>query len=175
MRRWKPPGFTLIELLITLTVVAMLAALGAPTLATLIRNNRATSQANTLVSALYLARSEAVTLGLPVTLCASRDGSRCAGTDDWHQGWIVFSDGNGVRGAVDAPDDKIVQVYPALTGDVRLQAGRADLRYRPDGFLDHGAAVRFQLRSTPACHDGAQRDTTVTLTGRPETTRVDCP
>jgi type IV fimbrial biogenesis protein FimT len=56
-------GFTLIELLITIVVLAVLLTLAAPSFRDVIQNNRVTAQANELVSALNLARSEAVKRG----------------------------------------------------------------------------------------------------------------
>jgi type IV fimbrial biogenesis protein FimT len=56
-------GFTLIELLITIVVLAVLLTLAAPSFRDVIQNNRVTAQANELVSALHLARAEAVKRG----------------------------------------------------------------------------------------------------------------
>jgi type IV fimbrial biogenesis protein FimT len=59
-RSFTPSGFTLLELMVTIAILAIVAALGTPSLANIIRDNRVTAQANDLVSLLTLARSEAV-------------------------------------------------------------------------------------------------------------------
>jgi prepilin-type N-terminal cleavage/methylation domain-containing protein len=56
-------GFTLIELLVTLAIAAILLTTAIPSFREIIRNNQLTTQANNLVTALHLARSEAVNGG----------------------------------------------------------------------------------------------------------------
>ncbi|MFZ9037304.1 MAG: GspH/FimT family pseudopilin [Gammaproteobacteria bacterium] len=87
----KNSGFTLLELLVLLAVVAILVAVGTPTMSEFIKNNRLTTQINTLVGDLAYARSEAVTRNLPVVVCASNNQTSCSSAN-WADGWIVFSD-----------------------------------------------------------------------------------
>jgi prepilin-type N-terminal cleavage/methylation domain-containing protein len=56
----RPLGFTLIEMMVVVALVAILAALAAPSFSTQIANQRVTSVAQELQSLLQLARSEAV-------------------------------------------------------------------------------------------------------------------
>lgn len=56
-------GFTLIELLITIAVLAIILAFAVPSFVNLIENSRVTTQSNTLLGAINLARSEAVKQG----------------------------------------------------------------------------------------------------------------
>ena len=58
MTRFK--GFTLVELMVVLAILAIVAFIAVPNLSTLIRDNRAESQAEELNSLLQYARSEAV-------------------------------------------------------------------------------------------------------------------
>ena len=60
IRRPVSTGLTLIELMVTLTVLAILATIGIPSLAELIRSNRVTAQTNELVAVVHLARTEAI-------------------------------------------------------------------------------------------------------------------
>ncbi|GAA3906286.1 hypothetical protein GCM10022228_15650 [Halomonas cibimaris] len=55
-------GFTLVELLVTLAIAAILAALVAPAWSTLLARQRLNADANAAVSALALARSDAIRL-----------------------------------------------------------------------------------------------------------------
>ena len=79
-------GFTLIELLVTLSVADILVSIAVPNYQTFMMNNRMATQANDLITALNMARSEAVKRSANVRVCA---GSSCNGTGSWTQGWIV--------------------------------------------------------------------------------------
>jgi type IV fimbrial biogenesis protein FimT len=88
----KEPGFTLVELLITIVVLSILLAAGAPAFKDFIKNNRVTGQINNLVSVIQLARSEALKRGTNMVVCASDNQTTCTGKDTWADGWILFSD-----------------------------------------------------------------------------------
>lgn len=89
-------GFTLVELLVTLAVFAILVALAAPQLRTLLVRRTVSSQAESLSAGLRLARSEAIKRGQYVTMCASNNAESATptclanGASDWSSGWIVF-------------------------------------------------------------------------------------
>ena len=73
-------------------------ALAVPSFRDFMQNNRAAEEANALVGALALARNEAVTRGVPVSVCSSTDNETCADDQDWTTGWIVFTDVNAPVG-----------------------------------------------------------------------------
>jgi type IV fimbrial biogenesis protein FimT len=79
-------GFTLLELLITITIAAVLAGIAIPSFKSSISGNRLTTYTNDMVTALNLARSEAVKRGKRVVV--RRIGA------DWQGGWRVFIDEN---------------------------------------------------------------------------------
>ena len=56
----KSSGFTLVELMITLAIAGILVAVGIPSFNSTISDSRLTSYANEFVTALNLARSEAI-------------------------------------------------------------------------------------------------------------------
>lgn len=66
--RERSSGFTMIELLITIAILGIIMAFAVPSFQTMIENNRVTSQANTLLSAINLARTEAIKRGVVVSV-----------------------------------------------------------------------------------------------------------
>src|SRR5512135_3440893 len=100
-------GFTLVELLVVLAVGSILLAIAIPGYAFLVNASRLAAVTNDLVAALQLARSEAVKQGTRVTVCKTSNPiaaqASCDSTANWHEGWLVFSDG-GARGVIDSGD-----------------------------------------------------------------------
>lgn len=106
-------GYTLLEIMVALAVIVILATLTAPSFQdSLLRNSREAAMLE-LMSALALARSEAVTQSRTLTICRSLDQATCAGSsgDDWDSGWIIFTD-SGVAGEVNANDTLVAVQGP---------------------------------------------------------------
>ena len=156
-------GFTLVELMVTLVVAAIILSIGIPSFTSSIRNNRTAAMTNELVTALHLARSEAVKRGQTVKFCPTTDGANCAASSDWQTGWLLL-DASG----------NLLRAWDALSGDASLSGPAAALQYRPTGFLNATATVSFQLRAS-GCGAGEGRDISVSVTGRPSVAKVDCP
>lgn len=124
-------GFTLIELVITVALAAILLTIGVPSFQQMIRNNRAATHANEFMSALNLARSEAVKRSVRVSLCPSTNQVACTGGTDWSDGWIVFVDTAATD--ADAPVvGEVLRVGEALSGNPTF-TGPTNIRYRPAG------------------------------------------
>ncbi|WP_052688100.1 GspH/FimT family pseudopilin [Xanthomonas sp. MUS 060] len=83
--------------MVTIAILAILVALAVPSFTALMRSNRLTSNANELVAALQLTRSEAVRLNGGVSLCRSDDGRVCAAGGNWAGFLIVTRDGTVLR------------------------------------------------------------------------------
>jgi type IV fimbrial biogenesis protein FimT len=82
-------GFTLIELMITIAVMAVLLAITAPSFTNVLLGSKLGSYANNLLASTMLARSEAIKRNVVVELCTSTNGTDCATSGGWEQGWIV--------------------------------------------------------------------------------------
>ncbi len=125
-------GVTLIEVMITVAILAILAAIAAPSFSDMIVRNRLTSASNDLLLSLQTARSEAIRLNSTVTVCHSANGATCIAPGGWKQGWIVFQDRNG-DGTVDSasaiPADVVLRVWPALGANYSVNTS-ADIRAR---------------------------------------------
>lgn len=89
-------GLSLLEMMVTLSIVAILSGIAAPSFAGLMRDSARTTAVNDFIHALFLARSEAIKRGRIVSLCKSSDGSTCSNrADTWSGGWIVFVNDDG--------------------------------------------------------------------------------
>ena len=139
-------GLTLIELMVALAVAITLLAIGVPAFQSIQANSQAAAQANALVTALSLARSEAVGRGGVVAVCAATSATTCVGSAAWAGGWIVFSDPvlDGVPAA-----DEVVKAFGVPRGTPTITpnpSGLAVLRFNPRGEQTAGAAVGFRLK-----------------------------
>lgn len=168
-------GFTAVELLFSLAIAALVTALAVPSFRDFLQNNRTAEEANALVGALALARNEAVTRGIPVTVCASTDNASCADDLDWTTGWIVFTDANAPVGSVDdaAQPDTILRALPALRTGSDLVADANFVSYAANGFLSSAAGVTFAL-DVEGCTGNHNRTITVNLQGRAAIAQAAC-
>ena len=117
---------TLIELMIGLALMAIVLTIGVPSFSELMRSNRLTTQANEILGALALARSEAVKRATPVSITTT------SGDSDWKDGWTV-----AVAGGAD------VRVYSAQDGDHTLVSddGYSSFQYDSQGFIDNSGTL----------------------------------
>jgi type IV fimbrial biogenesis protein FimT len=109
-------GFTLIELMITIALIAILLALGAPALVRWNQNNQVRALAESLQNGLMIARGEAVHRNAAVRfqLVTTTDAS-CAPSDTGRN-WVVSLDdpaGNCNVAASDAVAPRILKVGAA--------------------------------------------------------------
>lgn len=139
-------GVTLIELLTALAVLAVLLSLAVPSFAHLRRQARIGAAYHALTASLAGARLAAVSHGMPVTVCPSRDGERCRKDLVWEDGWIAFLD--PARAAQPAAPDRILQRGSLDDRGlaVRSTAGRHWIRYQPTGF-SHGSNLSLWICS----------------------------
>lgn len=112
--RIRSTGVTLVELMIAIAIGAILVGIAVPSFQNVVMQSRISAHVNDMVSAINLARSEAVKRGGGATVCRSSDQATCAtATAGWESGWIVFSDVN-MNGAVDT-GDTLINAFSALS------------------------------------------------------------
>lgn len=184
--RRRSAGFTLLELMVTLTVMAIMLGIGVPSFQDMMRRNRLATQTNALISALALARSEAVKRGVRVTVCpANVNQDACSDSGDWAEnGMIIFTDGLGLVGTVDLDEDEpnnndaILQRLPAAAAQrINIDNPLILISYMQNGNLDlpPGDDTRFTL--VPEDCSGAQgaRQVQLIAAGRASARSVACP
>ncbi len=137
-------GFTLIELMFVIVVSIILVTLGIISFKILASNNRATTQANALYSALNYARSEAIGRAMNVTVCpkatASVTSTTCGTNTNWANGWMAFTDVNATGGYVSGDGDTIIKHWEPLPGTPTLATTQAYIGFNRDGSKNSAAA-----------------------------------
>jgi type IV fimbrial biogenesis protein FimT len=112
-------GFTLVELLMTIALASILMAIAVPSFNQLVVGSRLTTQANELVAAINLARSEAIKRNANISLCRanSATATACSASAGNWQHWIVRTGAGTVvrRGIVNTSGALVVQ--STLNGD----------------------------------------------------------
>lgn len=174
-------GFSLPELMTTLAIVAITGTLAAPAVGELMVGNRMATEANTLISALNYARSEAVGAARVVSLCpyqivvgATDVNARyqCADSLNWSGGWMV------VRATVDeagtaSGGQQVLKLFGSLGVGDALTGSSKRISYLPTGFLADASEPSFRLKPA-ACVNDQQRDITLSLQGRPHVAISHC-
>lgn len=164
-------GFTLLELMITITVAAILIAVGVPGMQEFVQNNRRAAEVNEFVSALQLARSEAVARNKRVVVCSSTDSSdaspSCAQSGNWETGWIVYVDDDADQ-SLDAAEEILRSASGPEAMTIRSSLQRVS--YRPNGHFWGGPGSNITSGNFTFCDDrGADlaRVVQLDLGGRP--------
>lgn len=160
-------GYTAVQLLIVMAIVGIGAAIGMPSFKSLIEWQRATTRVHLLTTYLAMARSLAVTQGVPVSICPSTDGTRCRTDRNWSQGWMLFKDPE--RGEQPPSAASVIRVeHTSATGgiDITSTRGRSIVRFLPNG-RNSGTNITISLCSN------ARRlvDVVVNNSGRARTVR----
>lgn len=96
-------GFTLVELMVTVVILAILLAIGVPSITNLLRDARLSGQADQLVGILKAARIEAIKERKDYTVCpsAAPDTATVCSTTlaDWSSGVLIWDGTTVVRRA----------------------------------------------------------------------------
>ena len=171
MRKDAPgriPGFSMVEAMAVLAISSILLALAVPGFQKQLERQRTIAAMHLLASELALARNTAVSRRTPVTVCPSQGGGLCRNDADWSAGWLMYRDPS--RSAQPKAPGDILQearepVHPTIR--IRTSAGRARVRYQPEGF---SSGTNLTLR---ICAGKQLRgEVVVNNAGRPRTRQV---
>jgi len=162
-------GLTLPELLIGLAVISTVSLGATASLSHLIQQGRMTGEVNGFVSALQLARSQAVKHGQRIVLCPTTAGHRCGDSTEWIHGWMLFASDDRER----EPDEPVLQHGTPLQADILMRSGnhRKRIVYQPDGSSGgSNSSFTFCDRRNRA----RPRVICLSNTGRPRLTQTRC-
>ncbi len=164
-------GFSLVELMVTVSIVGIVAAIGAPSFQSMINDTRSNSLANEFASSINLARSEAIKRGAQVTVCKSditATNPTCSTSANWQNGWLIFVD-TGTLGTVDNADTRLKVGQPsssnaAITPDTIFTNY---ISYLPSGMSNGAGNILI-------CVGGIARTINISTTGRNRFTKGTC-
>ncbi len=142
-------GFTLVELMVVIAIAAILMSIALPSFRGTIRSNRLATASNELISAVALARSEAIRSTRPAIVCPSSTGVSCSA--DWNQGLLVWVDLNG--NAVPGADELVRFIQPKSS--LTLSANLTEVAFNGRGVVAGGVSPAFVLQPEGAqCMSG---------------------
>lgn len=162
-------GFTLLELMVALVVVSILLTVGLPSFSATVRQNCTITAANTMLTVLTAARSEALKRDRIIGVCKSIDGVSCATGPaiGWERGYIMYVD-------LDANDAKNAS-EPLLRAERPLATcativgtgtpGGISNRLAYDGLGKINVAGNFTIQSSDL--ENYRRRVVISPTGRP--------
>lgn len=143
-------GFTIVELMITLAILGVVLAIALPSYNNTVKNNCLTTDTNSLITSIQLARSEAIKRRQDVSIIAKGG--------NWATGWTVQD-----------PTAFVIQDI-SLSCDATTvieQGGDTTLVYSDDGFID--APAEFEICDDRTAETG--RRISINMVGRPSTDR----
>ena len=146
LRISRVSGFTIIELMVTVTIMAILLSLAAPSLGNLVRDQRVKTATFDVYSAVTFARSEAIKRNVDVQIVP-------VDAAEWASGWSIQVGG----GTLKAQD--------ALSG-LNITGPAAAITYQRDGRIAGAANETFVLKSSESAAVTA-RCVRLDLSGRP--------
>lgn len=158
-------GISLPELLMALAIGALVTTLAIPSFGSLALDGAMTGEVNRFVHTLHRALAESEQRGRDVAVCPSSGGRQCSPAAPWHQGWILFVNGDRDDPPVVDPGEPILEVVgPWSTGTIT--ANRQAFAFRPFGRRSvNGTLVFCDRRGVDAA-----RTVVVSPTGRPRST-----
>lgn len=159
----RQTGFSLLELMATVAIGGILLAVGLPSFVNLIKTNRLTTQTNSVLTALHLARNEAINRGHNIRVLT------ISGDEDWAAGWQVRLDVDN-DGITDA-EDTVLRSFDAIE-DATLVGDTNNVIYQSSGFVE---AVNSITLTAYECTGEDIRVINVKLSGLVASTRQICP
>lgn len=168
-RRATSSGVTLIELMVTISVLAILAAIATPSMQALILSQRLVTVSNDFIMAIQRSRAEAMAKNQCVVLCMSSTVN-ATGTkpycdtsgSNWAVGWVAYQlpscesdDRPTTTSKANSTAEQRLFEHEAFTSSTRISSAN-DTRaivFSPRGFLSSSNPGKFNIKDMNASSD----------------------
>lgn len=136
-------GFSLLELMVVITLVAILAMLGAPSISEWMKNQRIRGNAEALLNGLQTAREEAIRRNRPVSFWLVSDLSESCTLSTSSGSWVVSvqSPVNTCNATPSATDAPLLTTAYAASGNISVTADQNEARFDGTGRLTSGGST----------------------------------
>ncbi len=162
-------GFTLFELMVTLALVAILAAIGVPSMNYLLESSAVENLSYSLMREFSYARHSALNQQRIITTCLSPDRSTCVKSTN--VSLISFADNDQNQQFESGKNEQRFSVYQFSANHLAVESNRKSYIFQPDGTVaGTPGTIRICSRYT---HQGMEVITA--LSGRVRMQRVECP
>ncbi len=170
MRFRSSSGFTLTEVMIVVAIVGILLLVVTPNFGRFVADNRVSTTKDKLITALALARTEAIRRGERAVVCrANAAGDNCANNGtDWSDGWLVFADLDA-DGALDGGvgGNEIIRVQTDIDDLITITyAQNTAITYNGRGMLVLAAAGDQTFIVSDAADASVESGLAIRSTGR---------
>ena len=146
-------GFTVIEVMVTISILAVLIALAAPSFTLLIERWRVRDTVEAMISTLYLARAEGIKRGGRVgieKIPKTAPGCKLANTnEEWGCGWFIFEDSNS-DGKWQATEAKLQTITTHANVNVIHKSGGTSIKVDRYGMMSGLNAKGFIFAPEPS-------------------------
>jgi prepilin-type N-terminal cleavage/methylation domain-containing protein len=163
-------GFTLIELMVTVTIAVVLVTVAIPSLSSVYDKVRSSNSIDSIENSFTFARSQAVSLGVRVTVCPL-SGSTC--NTNWINGYSIFID-NAPFGSKESTDTILKEIGAFNTNDF-IKSSFLSFSYTPDGMSTNSASNTINYCPTSKTSNDS-KGFSLSVSGRLQTitTSVNC-
>lgn len=173
--RKRGSGFTLVELMVTVSIMAILMAIGVPQMREFMLKQQVAADYENLAQAIQLAKTEALKRSGAVSICpltSETEAPACpsTATTDWSKGWMVFID---VADASGAPTPYVANVDTPIkveqgtrTGSVIYGSNLRMMRFEANGLFQNRAPESFKIRPVNTTDDARCKRMLVSMQGR---------
>ncbi len=159
-------GFSLVELITAMSVATILMGSATPSFVNVAGSSRSASEYRDLLKGLQLARSEAITRGVNVTV-STTDGA------NWHKGFRIWADDNG-DGLYSAGEDILVSDDYSSQATMIEASNTSAFSYTSEGFLNATSGSEFVLAYRTGQNCMWDRDIRVVYTGHVSAREATC-